>query len=70
MTVFDGDKRIVECPVEKMLRDKGVAYEFTVSSKYLARSQFTFGNMAESHGHPMPSGHFYWFYLKDLASEK
>ena len=70
LTVFDGDKKIVECSVEKAPRDKGVVYEFTVSSKYLAKSQFTFGNMAESNGHPMPAGDFYWFYLKDFANEK
>ena len=70
LTVFDGEKQIVECAVEKTPRDKGVVYEFTVSSKYLAKSQFTFGNMAESNGHPMPAGDFYWFYLKDFAIEK
>lgn len=70
LSVFDGEKQIVSCAVEKTQRDKGVAYEFTVSSKYVAKSKFTFGNMAEANGKPMPAGDFYWFYLGDFANEK
>jgi len=67
LTVFDGTNRIVSCAVERTRRDKGVTYEFEVSSKYLAESQFNFGNMADANGQPMPAGDYYWFYLKDFA---
>src|ERR1017187_4550109 len=71
LTITSDEDQIVSCAVDKARRDKGsVAYEFTVSTKYLAKSQFTFGNMAESNGHPMPAGDFYWFYLKDFSNEK
>jgi hypothetical protein len=70
LTVCDREKQIIECAVEKTPRNKGVVYEFTVSSEFLAKSQFTFGNMAESNGQPMPAGDFYWFYLKDFTDEK
>ena len=69
LSVFEGEKQIVSCAVDKTQQDKGVVYEFTVSSKYLAKSKFTFGNMAAANGHPMPAGDFYWFYLKDFAGE-
>jgi hypothetical protein len=67
LAVLDGTNQIVSCAVEGTRRDKGVAYEFEISSKYLAESQFNFGNMAEANGRPMPAGDFYWFYLKDFA---
>ena len=70
LAVFDDRKQIVSCAVERTLREKRVAYEFEVSSEYLAKSKFTFGNMAESNGRPMPAGDFYWFYLKDFVDTK
>ena len=42
-------------------------YAFTVGAKYLAKSQFTFGNMVnDSKGRAMPAGDFYWFYLGEF----
>ena len=70
LAVYDGTNRIVSCALDKTQRDKRVTYEFEISSQYLSKSKFTFGNMAEANGRPMPAGDFYWFYLKDLASEK
>jgi hypothetical protein len=70
LEVLDGTNRIVGCSVEKTQRDKGAVYEFEVSSKYLAQSRFTFGNMAASNGRPMPAGDLYWFYLKDFSDQK
>jgi hypothetical protein len=67
LQVCDGTNQITSCPLEKAQRDKGVIYEFDVSSKYLEKSRFTFGNRAESNGQAMPAGDFYWFYLKDFA---
>ncbi len=70
LAVFDGTNRVVSCAVEPARRDPSATYEFEVSPKYLEKSTFTFGNMAESHGQPMPAGDFYWFYLKDVAREE
>jgi hypothetical protein len=70
LAVVDGTNQIVSCAVENAHRDKGVVYEFEVSLRYLAKSTFSFGNMAELNGQPMPAGDFYWFYLKDFVSEK
>jgi hypothetical protein len=70
LAVYDGTNEIVSCAVEKAQSGKGVVYTFEVSPKYLTKSQFTFGNMAESNGRPMPAGDFYWFYLKDFVDEK
>lgn len=67
LEICDGTNRVASCPVQKSQHDKAVVYEFDVSPKYLAKSRFTFANMAESNGHPMPAGDFYWFYLKDFA---
>jgi hypothetical protein len=67
LEVWDGTNQVASCSVETAQRDKGVIYEFDVSPKYLSKSRFTFANMAESNGHPMPAGDFYWFYLKDFA---
>ena len=67
LEVCVGTNQVASCPVETAQRDKGVVYEFDVAPKYLAKSRFTFANMAESNGHPMPAGDFYWFYLKDFV---
>ena len=68
--MFEGTNAIVTCALETTRRDKGVVYEFEVSSKYLASSRFSFGNYAELKGRPMPAVDAYWFYLKDFAEEK
>jgi len=70
LEVFDGTNQIASCSVQKAQHDKSVVYEFDVSPKYLAKSRFTFGDMAEANGHPMPAGDYYWFYLTDFADEK
>ena len=70
LEVFDGTNQIASCSVEKAQRGQSVVYEFDVSPKYLAKSRFTFGDMAESDGKPMPAGDYYWFYLADFADEK
>src|SRR6185295_7366166 len=62
LLVRDGETEIVRCDVEKQRSEKDVKYTFTVGAKYLAKSQFTFGNMAhDSNGRAMPAGDFYWF---------
>jgi hypothetical protein len=67
LEVWDGAKQVASSALQNEQRDKCVVYEFDVSPKYLAKSRFTFSNMAESNGHPVPAGDFYWFYLKDFA---
>lgn len=70
LEVFDGTNKITSCPVEKTQEGKSVIYEFDISPKYLTQSKFTFGNMAEANGQPMPAGDFYWFYLADFAGQQ
>jgi hypothetical protein len=70
LSVFDGKEEIAVCDLKEDRSRKSVAYAFKVSRQYLAKSKFTFGNMAESNGRPMPAGDFYWFYLQDFVSEQ
>ena len=76
LEVFDGTNMIVNCAVEPMRHDKSAVYEFEISQRYLVKSRFTFGNMAEEHDLPNgrrwfpPYGDLYWFYLKDFADKK
>ncbi len=78
--IYDGETRIASCPIHRFQRDGEVVCTFQVSSKYLEKSQFIFGEMGyiekkDASGKvkeviPMPSGDFYWLYLKDFASSK
>jgi hypothetical protein len=70
LEVFDSTNQVASCSLEKESSGKGVVYEFDVSPQYLAQSKFTFGNMAESNGRPMPAGDMYWFYLADFIGKE
>ena len=62
--LFDGEGEITRHPLEPLQgRHRAARYEFEVASKYLARSQFVFKDLAQS-------GDSFWFFLKDFLHDK
>lgn len=68
LSVISGKKQIVYAQLGKPVFKNGFAYEFLVSKKYLTRSEFgVYFNTRKNHPY---EDDYYYFLLKDFASEK
>jgi len=67
--VFDGEEFIAECDLEPIKGDGEVKYSFRVARKYLAKSQFIFGNTLDGDPDLRLQGAYLWFYLGDFVQE-
>jgi len=71
LAIYHSKKQVASCPIAVIRRAGQAVYRFQVSPEYLQKSKFTFGEMGHVQGQPMPSGDFYWFYLKEfMRSER
>lgn len=63
LRLYDGDRLIAVCPIEKSRQGERLQTEFTVARRYLRDSRFYFTQAAVD----MPSANQYWFHLNEFA---
>ena len=66
LAIYHSKKQVASCSIAVIRRAGQAVYRFQVSPEYLQKSKFTFAEMGHAQGQPMPSGDFYWFYLKEF----
>lgn len=68
LEVSDEDNQITSSQVEKIWTTNGVKFEFTVSAAYVTASKFSIAEEGHVREMPMPGFTYYWFYLRDFAT--